>query len=103
MQPASTIDNNRPGAELLVHQVAERMAQGDFDAIRIATEATGWYWWHFFQTLSRDPSLQHWPLQLYPLNPRLTANFAKTYVDRDHTDRSCDHRSRPSHVANWGR
>jgi transposase len=32
--------------------------------------------------------LQRWPLQLYPLNPRLTANFAKTYVDRDHTDLS---------------
>jgi transposase len=36
--------------------------------------------------LERDPALQPWPLQLYPLNPRLTANFAKTYVDRDHTD-----------------
>jgi transposase len=81
-----TIDNNRPGAELLVEQIAQKMAADDFDAIQIAAEATGWYWWHFFQTLARDPTLQHWPLQLYPLNPRLTANFAKTYVDRDHTD-----------------
>ncbi len=84
--PRRTIDNNRPGAELLVQQLAQKMAQGDFDAIQIAAEATGWYWWHFFQTLERDPALQPWPLQLYPLNPRLTANFAKTYVDRDHTD-----------------
>jgi transposase len=81
-----TIDNNRPGAAVLVDQVAQKMAQGDFDAIQIAAEATGWYWWHFFQTLARDPTLQQWSLQLYPLNPRLTANFAKTYVDRDHTD-----------------
>jgi transposase len=86
--PRRTIDNNRPGADVLVHQLAQKMAQGDFDAIQIAAEATGWYWWQFFQTLARDPTLQHWPLQLYPLNPRLTANFAKTYVDRDHTDTS---------------
>jgi transposase len=81
-----TIDNNRVGAEVLVQQLAQQMAQGDFDTIQIAAEATGWYWWHFFQTLARDPTVQPWPLQLYPLNPRLTANFAKTYVDRDHTD-----------------
>lgn len=86
--PRRTIDNNRPGAEVLVHQLAHQMAAGDFDAIQIAAEATGWYWWHFFQTLSRDPTLQQWPLQLYPLNPRLTANFAKTYLDHDHTDLS---------------
>jgi transposase len=86
--PRRTIDNNRPGAEVLVHQLAHQMAAGDFDAIQIAAEATGWYWWHFFQTLSHDPTLQQWPLQLYPLNPRLTANFAKTYVDHDHTDLS---------------
>ena len=86
--PRHTIDNNRPGAELFVRQLAQKMADGDFDAIQIAAEATGWYWWQFFQTLSGDPTLQHWPLQLYPLNPRLTATFAKTYVDRDHTDTS---------------
>jgi len=83
-----TIDNNRPGATLLVDHLAQQMQAGDFDTIQIAAEATGWYWWHFFQTLSRDPTLQQWPLQLYPLNPRLTANFAKSYVDRDHTDQS---------------
>ena len=30
--------------------------------------------------------MQQWPLQLYALNPRLTANFSKTSVDADHTD-----------------
>jgi transposase len=83
-----TIDNNRPGAEAFVRHVAHQVVAGDFDAIQIAAEATGWYWWQFFQTLERDPTLQQWPLQFYALNPRLTANFAKTYVDRDHTDTS---------------
>ena len=83
-----TIDNNRPGTEAFVHQVAHQVVAGDFDAIQIAAEATSWYWWQFFQTLERDPTLQQWPLQLFALNPRLTANFAKTYVDHDHTDLS---------------
>jgi transposase len=83
-----TIDNNRPGAEAFVHQVAQQVVAGDFDAIQIAAEATSWYWWQFFQTLERDPTLQQWPLQLFALNPRLTASFAKTYLDHDHTDLS---------------
>jgi len=30
--------------------------------------------------------LKQWPLELYPVNPRLTANFKKTYTDLDHAD-----------------
>jgi transposase len=81
-----SLDNNRPGTLSFVRQVAQSVSSGDFDAIHIAAEATGWYWWHFFQTLSRDPLLSQWPLKLYPFNPRLTANFKKTYVDLDHAD-----------------
>jgi transposase len=81
-----TVDNNRPGTEALVKQVAAAVVAGDHDAIRIAAEATGWYWWHFFQTLAQDPTLNQWPVELFPFNPRLTANFKKTYVDLDHTD-----------------
>ncbi|MBM4467903.1 MAG: IS110 family transposase [Chloroflexi bacterium] len=84
--PRFTMDNNRPGTEAFVHQMAQLMLDGDFDVIQVAAEATGWYWFHFFQTLSQDPFLNQWPLELYPLNPRLTANFKKTYMDLDHTD-----------------
>lgn len=83
-----TLPNNRPGTEAFVQQLAQLAVAGDFDAIHIATEATGWCWWHFFQTLDQHPLLQQWPRELYALNPRLTANFSKTYVDADHTDRS---------------
>jgi transposase len=81
-----SVDNNLPGAQELVQQIAQQVVAGDFDAIYIAAEATGWYWFHFFLTLDQDPILQQWPLKLYPFNPRLTANFKKTYVDMDHTD-----------------
>jgi hypothetical protein len=83
-----TIPNNRPGSQALVQAVARQVAAGDFDAIHIAAEATGCSWWHFFQTLDRDPTVQQWPVALYALNPRLTASFTRTYVDRDHTDHS---------------
>lgn len=81
-----TVDNNRPGTQTFIQKVAQQVIAGDFDAIEIAAEATGWYWWHFFQTLDQDPFLNQWPLELYPFNPRLTANFKKTYVDLDHSD-----------------
>ncbi len=83
-----TLPNNRPGTEAFVQHIVHLTADGDFDAIHIATEATGWCWWHFFQTLDQHPLLQQLPLELYALNPRLTANFSKTYGDADHTDRS---------------
>ncbi len=86
LTPRFTVDNNRPGTETFIRQVAQQVVAGDFDAIEIAAEATGWYWWHFFQTLDQDPFLNQWPLALYPFNPRLTANFKKTYVDLDHSD-----------------
>jgi transposase len=81
-----TVQNNRPGTAAFVREVAQRALEGDFDAIHIAAEATGWYWWHFFQTLDQDPVLNQWPLTLYPFNPRLTANYKKTFVDLDHDD-----------------
>lgn len=81
-----TVQNNRPGTEAFVREVAQRAIDGDFDAIHVADEATGWYWWHFFQTLEQDPVLNQWPLLLYPFNPRLTANYKKAMGDLDHSD-----------------
>ena len=81
-----TVDNNQPGTETFIRHIAQQVVNGDFDAVHIAAEATGWYWWYFFQTLDQAPGLQPWPVALYPFNPRLTANFKKTYVDLDHAD-----------------
>lgn len=80
------VENNRPGCVDFVQRVAQQVVQGEFDAIQIGAEATGWYWWHFFQSLSRDPQLNQWPLQLYAFNPRLTASYKKTFSDLDHAD-----------------
>jgi len=84
--PRSRFANNRPGTASLIQTIAQQMQTGHFDAVHLATEATGWYWWHFFQTLERDPTLTQWPLKLYAFTPRLTANYKKTFVDLDHAD-----------------
>ena len=79
--PRFTLDNNRPGTQAFVQEVAKQVVEGNFDAIQIAAEATGLYWWHFLQTLDQDPTLNQWPLELYPVNPRLIANFKKVRFD----------------------
>ncbi len=76
--PRTTLANTHPGTEAFVHQVAQRVLDGDYDASSIATEATDYSWWHFFQTLDQALRLQSGPVSLDPLNPRLTASFTTT-------------------------
>jgi len=80
------VNNNRPGTAAFIEHLSEQMEQGQYEAIQVASEATGWYWFHFFQTLSQDPLLNQWPLELYLFNPRLTAKFKQSYGERDKTD-----------------
>jgi transposase len=86
VRPRFPLDNNRPGTHTFVQQVAELMRADGFDELQVAAEATGWYWFHFFQSLQQEALLAAWPLELHALNPRLTANFKKSYVDMDKTD-----------------
>ena len=84
--PRFTLENNRPGTERLIQKVCEIMQADGFSELRVAAEATGWYWFHFFETLRNDPTLQNWPVELFAFNPRLTANFKKSYEDLDKSD-----------------
>lgn len=79
------VRNNRPGVEGLARQLAALNSQGGYDGIRLATEATGWYWLGMFYTLEQSIQL---PLQLYAINPRLTANYQKAMTSDEHTDLS---------------
>jgi transposase len=84
--PSFKLDNNRPGTQSLIEKVAKLMEGGGFTELEVAAEATGWYWFHFFQSLQSDAHLKAWPVELFALNPRLTANFKKSYVDLDKSD-----------------
>ena len=84
-------DNNRPGTQVLIARIAQAVHTGDFDSVRIAAEATNWYWFPLFQTLRQDPVLARWPLDLYLLNPRVTAKYKDSFSDKDKTDDSDAH------------
>jgi transposase len=80
------VANNRPGTTIFVQHLTEQMQAGEYEAVQIASEATGWYWFHLFQSLSQDPDLNHWPVELYLFNPRRTAKFKQSYGEHDKTD-----------------
>lgn len=83
---AFACDNNRPGTQAAADRLAGLMSQGRYEQVRVGAEATGWYWFHFFLALSQNPVLNQWPVTLYPFNPRLTANYKKSFSDLDKTD-----------------
>jgi transposase len=78
--------NSRPGTQQLAERLVQVLSAGDFDSVRIAAEATSWYWFPCFQALSQDRPLHAWPVTLYALNPRLPAKHAETFGDLDKTD-----------------
>ena len=67
-------------------RLAALLHDGPFDGVRIATEATNWFWLPFFELLGRAPELQPWPLELYAFNPRVTARYRDTFLDMDKDD-----------------
>jgi transposase len=81
--PHFTLANNRSGTQALLTKVRQVMDDQEFSELKVGAEATGWYWFHLFETLRQ----QTYPIDLFLLNPRLTANFKKSYVDMDKSDR----------------
>ena len=78
--------NNRPGTERAIAQLTTIVHQGRFDGLRLAAEATNWYWLPFFQLLENDPTLNQWPVELFAFNPRITAIYRDTFLDLDKND-----------------
>jgi hypothetical protein len=78
--------NNRPGTERAIAQLSTIVHQGTFDGIRLAAEATNWYWLPFFQLLASHPTLNQCAVELYAFNPRVTAKYRDTFLDLDKDD-----------------
>ena len=81
-----TVANTPAGTQVLAEYLHSLASREHFDSIRVAAEATGWYWWHFFRALDRDPLLSQQPLDLFSLNPRLVSKLRGAYSDDDKTD-----------------
>ena len=50
------VANNRSGTAVLVNQLAQTAADGGFDHIQVAAEATGNYWLPFFCDWNNHPT-----------------------------------------------
>lgn len=87
VSPSFSVENNRPGTTTLASRLQDTAQSNGYDAIHVAAEATGWYWWHLFRALATEPESDETPTELYAFNPRVTATFRKTYSRRDKTDR----------------
>jgi transposase len=77
------VPNNRRGVQLLARRLND-LAQADgYTQVRLAIEATNWYWLGLCYTLPKVCAL---PVESRAINPRLSANFKKVLMNDEHTD-----------------
>ena len=84
---SSSFSNNQPGADKLAELISECMKQHpDLNTIIVALESTSVYSIHIANFLSTCEVLMPYKPYVYCLNPKMTANYRKTYVGMDKTD-----------------
>ena len=84
---ASSFSNNQPGADELAEMIAQCMKKHSaFNTIVITLEATSVYSIHIANFLSTCEVLMPYKPYVYCVNPKMTANYRKSYVGMDKTD-----------------
>ena len=84
---SSSFSNNQPGADKLAEMISECMKKhSDLNTIIVALESTSVYSIHIANFLSTCETLMPYKPYVYCLNPKMTANYRKTYVGMDKTD-----------------
>jgi len=84
---SSSFSNNQPGADKLAGMISECMKKHpDLNTIIVALESTSVYSIHIANFLSACEVLMPYKPYVYCLNPKMTANYRKTYVGMDKTD-----------------
>ena len=84
---ASSFNNNQPGADNLAELISECMQKhSDLNTIIVALESTSVYSIHIANYLSSCEVLMPYKPYVYCLNPKMTANYRKSYVGMDKTD-----------------
>ena len=84
---SSSFSNNQPGADKLAEMISECMKKHSvLNTIIVALESTSVYSIHIANFLSTCEVLMPYKPYVYCLNPKMTANYRKTYVGMDKTD-----------------
>ncbi|WP_338433355.1 transposase [Clostridium tyrobutyricum] len=78
--------NNNPGAEAIAHKILQCLKKNSLTHLNIAMESTSFYGWHIANFLSYHEELLWFKPKVYCLNPKVIANYKKTFIDIDKTD-----------------
>lgn len=83
----ASFDNNQPGADELARKIAACMQKHPhLNTIIVALESTSVYSIHIANFLASCELLMPYKPYVYCLNPKMTANYRKSYVGMDKTD-----------------
>ena len=83
----SSFSNNQPGAVELARAIIDCMRKhSDLNAIVIVLESTSVYSIHIANFLSTCEELLPYKPYVFCVNPKMTANYRKTYIGMDKTD-----------------
>lgn len=81
-----TVANNQPGANQLVNALIEILLKNAFNKLVIALESTSFYSTHIATFLSASIDLMPFEPYVYCLNPKMIANYRKSFIGLSKTD-----------------
>jgi len=81
-----TVPNNHSGATTLADGVCDLMEGTAFEAVVFAMESTSFYGVHIANFLSSYPRMLGFRPYVHCVNPKLVANYRKSFVGLDKTD-----------------
>lgn len=83
----SSFSNNQPGAVELTNAISDCMRKHpDLNTIVVVLESTSVYSIHIANFLSTCEELLPYKPYVFCVNPKMTANYCKTYIGMDKTD-----------------
>lgn len=81
-------DNSIEGSSALVNRIVEIMNSFNFHSLTICMESTSMYFFHVANFLSSAKELNQFNLSVYALNPKVVANYRKSFVSLPKNDPS---------------
>jgi transposase len=81
-----SVSNNHPGAVKIAERICTLMDGSSFKTVIFALESTSFYSIHIANFLASDQSLMPFNPFVYCLNPKMTANYRKSFIGMDKTD-----------------
>lgn len=82
----ATVSNNNPGALQLVEYLLKILHEHKIKNIMIALESTSFYSTHIATFLSSNIELLSFNVHVYCLNPKVIANYRKSFIGLNKTD-----------------